>query len=84
MAPLSEAPPSTSARTFPTTEARREFSVCSSKMLKERKSDRPELIMVENCREKMANSFSFTRFWPPKLISRLSPLVLTSSSATGV
>src|SRR5215213_4471613 len=67
-------PPSTSPRTSPRTFFSSLFSVCSARMVRARSSERPELIIVANCRDMTARSLSFT-LAPSvgRLISRFIP-----------
>jgi hypothetical protein len=55
-----ECPVSTSLRTSPSRRASSLFSVCSVRIVSARSSDSPESIIVANCREKTARSFSPT------------------------
>ena len=76
MADDSEPPFSMSLRMTPSSRASSLFSVCSTRMLSARSSDRPLLIMVANWREKTARSLRPT-FLPPSPgseISRCRPL----------
>jgi hypothetical protein len=72
--PDRDEPVSTSLRTSARTPASALFSVCSDRMVRARSSDRPELIIVANCRDMTARSFSLTLgLEPGSLISVLRP-----------
>ncbi len=73
-ASLSARPPSTSFRTWASTFASGLHSVCSSRIVSERSSDRPELTIVANCLDMIARSLSPTLLPNPGMeSSRLSP-----------
>ena len=79
----SAVPPSTSARTSPSTRASSLLSVCSERIRSARSSGRPLFTIVANWRAMMARSFSFTFLpMPGMLISRFIP-ALTSLMLTG-
>ena len=71
MAAESEDPRSMSIRTVEMVEVRSLDSDCCSRMLRAFRIGSPLLTIVENCREKMARSRTFTRL--NRLISRLTP-----------
>ena len=60
------------------------FSVCSARMVSARSSERPELIIVANCRDMIARSLSFTLFAEAgDLDLLLHAAVLASAMLTG-
>ena len=70
----SDEPCSTDSRTEANTSPRCLFSVCSDRIDSARNSDRPELIIVANCRDAIARSFNLTLLPVPGiLISLFSP-----------
>ena len=79
----SEVPFSTSARTWMMTSPRRRLLVCSPRMVRDRSSDSPELIMVANWRENTARSLSLTRPVPGSLTSVLRPAPFSGSIEMG-
>jgi hypothetical protein len=83
MAADSELPFSTSARTWVTISARRLLPVCSPRMVSARSSDRPELIIVANWREKTARSLSLTRPLPGRRSSVFRPAPFSASIEIG-
>ena len=64
----SDRPDSMSARISPIVDLSFWFSVCSSRMARERSSDRPEAFIVANCRMKTDSSFSLTRSPSPGIL----------------
>ena len=74
MASLSALPPSTSLRTCASTFASGLHSVCSSRIVSDRSSDSPALIIVANCRDMIERSLSPILLPNPgMLISRFIP-----------
>ena len=83
IASLRALPPSTSARTCARTFASGLHSVCSSRIVSDRNSDSPALIIVANCRDMIARSFSPILLPNPgMLMSRFIP-ALASVIETG-
>src|SRR3954453_12966926 len=73
----SDWPASTAVRTSPSVLARDLFSVCSDRIDRGRKIDRPLLIIVANCRLIPARSLILTRLPPGRLISRFMPVFVS-------
>ncbi len=69
----SDTPVSTSERTASSVLASCVFSVCSARMVSARSKERPELIMVANCRFITARSLSLTPLPHGSVISMFMP-----------